>query len=377
MSNKEVSLMSKKKIVLIHPESGISSTGGSQLSALELADHLAPYYDVTLLCGAKCSPTSKVLPCLPRGKVKPWLNKPIIGPMLKLLAGNPAMLIEAITSLVPYTLYLLFTKVDLVYPNNDYGGLTIAYIIRKLKKTPVLYTERAGLVSNGVVMRRNLKFKPDHLVVFNKEVQEAVKQVNPEQATSIITNGVNIERFSPTGDKIDFGLTGNIVLAVGSLDRKNHKRMHLAIDAVAKTNNCSLVICGSGVDRDYYNEMGVSLLGETRFKIVSSAFDDMPIMYRSCDVFTLASDNEPFGRVFLEAMACGKPVVAPNDDMRKIIIGEAGILCDVEDADIYAISLEKAAEIEWQDLPVAQADKFTWEKIAVQYKQVIDSMLEQ
>ena len=136
------------------------------------------------------------------------------------------------------------------------------------------------------------------------------------------------------------------------------------------------MICGSGVDRDYYNEMGLGLLGETRFKIVSSAFDEMPIMYRSCDVFTLASDNEPFGRVFLEAMACGKPVVAPNDDMRKIIVGEAGILCNVEDANAYADALKRAAEIKWQALPLDQADKFTWEKIAQQYKCVIDSMLE-
>ena len=375
MSNKEVSLMSKKKIVLIHPESGISSTGGSQLSALELADHLAPYYDVTLLCGAKCSPTSKVLPCLPRGKVKPWLNKPIIGPMLKLLAGNPAMLIEAITSLVPYTLYLLFTKVDLVYPNNDYGGLTIAYIIRKLKKTPVLYTERAGLVSNGVVMRRNLKFKPDHLVVFNKEVQEAVKQVNPEQSTSIITNGVNIERFSPTGEKIDFGLTGNIVLAVGSLDRKNHKRMELAISAVANTKDVSLLICGQGIDEEYFHKLGTNALGSSRFKITNSTFDDMPKIYRSCDLFTLASDNEPFGRVFLEAMACGKPVVAPNDDMRKMLIGDAGKLCDVTNIDAYSKAIQEALEINWGGKPVEQANKFTWEKIAVQYKLVIDSLL--
>ena len=60
----------KKKVAVIHPEAGFSSSGGSQLSAYEMAEHLAKFFDVKLLSSSKCSELSVVIPCIPRGKVK-------------------------------------------------------------------------------------------------------------------------------------------------------------------------------------------------------------------------------------------------------------------------------------------------------------------
>ena len=59
----------KKKVAVIHPEAGFSSSGGSQLSAYEMAEHLAKFFDVKLLSSSKCSELSVVIPCIPRGKV--------------------------------------------------------------------------------------------------------------------------------------------------------------------------------------------------------------------------------------------------------------------------------------------------------------------
>src|SRR5690606_14543876 len=163
----------RPRVALIHPEAGVTSNGGSQLSALELARHLQPYFRVTLLCSAKSTQDMgenadafvKILPALPRGRVKPWLQHPVIGPLLKPLARNPEILIELLTSFLPYFIYLMRHPVDLLYPNNGYAGLILANRVRALTGTPVLYTERAGQLAQGKILQRDLAYHPDHMVV--------------------------------------------------------------------------------------------------------------------------------------------------------------------------------------------------------------------
>ncbi len=57
---------------------------------------------------------------------------------------------------------------------------------------------------------------------------------------------------------------------------------------------------------------------------------ELPDYYRLCDVFAMPSTGEGFGIVFLEAMACGKPVLAGNRDgsTEPLADGRFGVLVD-------------------------------------------------
>ena len=65
--------------------------------------------------------------------------------------------------------------------------------------------------------------------------------------------------------------------------------------------------------------------------------------YNLCDAFAMPSKGEGFGIVFLEALGCGKPVLAGNKDgsVDAVLNGELGALVDPDDLSEIATSLRK------------------------------------
>ncbi|HLD91975.1 MAG TPA: glycosyltransferase, partial [Patescibacteria group bacterium] len=87
-----------------------------------------------------------------------------------------------------------------------------------------------------------------------------------------------------------------------------------------------------------------------------------------------SNPTESFGIVLVEAMATGLPVVATNDAIRKEIVGDAGLFVDPTNADEYAKILEKALNTNWGDKPRNQAEKFSWDKIAKSYEEILENL---
>jgi glycosyltransferase involved in cell wall biosynthesis len=188
-----------------------------------------------------------------------------------------------------------------------------------------------------------------------------------------IPDGVDVSKFTPVGEKIDFGLPKPIILSVGALVwYKHHDKV---IEAVSHIKKGSLVVVGRGPDKKQLEKLGKRKLGD-RFKILEADFLQMPKIYRSANVFTLPSwDREAFGMVYLEAMACGLPVIAPNDSSRQEIVGDGGILVDVDNVGEYSSALEASLNISWSKKPREQSEKFSWEFVANQYKINIQRLL--
>lgn len=65
--------------------------------------------------------------------------------------------------------------------------------------------------------------------------------------------------------------------------------------------------------------------------------------YNLCDVFVMPSKGEGFGIVFLEALACGKPVVAGNQDgsVDAVLGGKIGVLVNPDNTDEIAQAIIK------------------------------------
>lgn len=189
-----------------------------------------------------------------------------------------------------------------------------------------------------------------------------------------IPNGVDLNKFSPKGEKIKFPLEGKLILSVGALEwYKYHQR---TVEAVGELEDCSLLIIGDGPQKDELHKLGNKLLGPKRFQITKIDYSDIAKYYRSAELFVLPSwDREAFGIVYLEAMASGLPIVAPDDPPRREIIGQAGIFVDVSEKIKYASAIKKALEKNWHHIPREQAKKFSWEKIADSYIKLIKEII--
>lgn len=215
--------------------------------------------------------------------------------------------------------------------------------------------------------------RPDVYVALTDHMADWAKKFAWGSRVVKISNGVDLNKFKPEGDKITLDLKRPIIISVGALVwYKHHERV---IESIAKLKDCSLLVVGNGEKKGELQRLGQEKL-KGRFKITNFDPEEMPKVYRSCDLFTLASwEKEAFGLVYLEAMASGLGVVAPDDPSRREIIGEAGLFVDVLDPNEYAEKITSALQIKWGDKPRKQAEKFSWDKIARQYEQLMKEMI--
>lgn len=260
---------------------------------------------------------------------------------------------------------LIFEKFDILFPVSGLWGALLCRAVRVFKNTPFVYASHGG--EEPLIAKQ----KPDVYVALTRYTESWLNNHYPKLKVVYIPNGVDTQKFSPKGEKVNIGLERPIILTVAHFIES--KRIDLAIWAVAKLKVGSLLIVGDGPLKSKIVEKGRRELG-ARFKLVAVGYNKMPAYYRSCDVFTLPSFADPAPLVYLEAAGCNLPLVAPDDDRRKLEIGDAAVYCEVENADDYARALRKALrkKIGTREWAIAHS----WDKIASQYKKLLFALVE-
>jgi glycosyltransferase involved in cell wall biosynthesis len=171
-----------------------------------------------------------------------------------------------------------------------------------------------------------------------RELETKLPQVRGK--TTVIDCGVDLEQFQPSDQaearsELDWAGEGPLFLCVGSLtERKNVIRLARAFERLGKG---SLVFLGDGPLRgELEGVAGVSLLGCVPHQRV-------PRWLAACDVLCQPSLIEPFGQALLEAMACGRAVVATRiGGPPEFVSPGAGVLVDPVDDEALVRALESA-----------------------------------
>ena len=193
----------------------------------------------------------------------------------------------------------------------------------------------------------------------------------------LIPNGVDCARFSPGPDQRSlFGLPQNqlIVLMVSALIPS--KRVDVGIELVSQIPNAHLVVAGDGPMRKTIEAMAAQLL-RGRFTLLSVPSEKMPSLYRSADVFLHLSKEEAFGNVYLEAMACGLPIVAHDSPHVRWIVGDEEFLVDTGQAADISAGLIKAVKtpLANRQSRVNKAGLFSWTKIGAMYQEFLQDIV--
>jgi glycosyltransferase involved in cell wall biosynthesis len=167
-----------------------------------------------------------------------------------------------------------------------------------------------------------------------RELEERLPEARGK--TEVVDSGVDLERFSPGPGAEE--LESPAFVHVGSLtERKNVVRL---ADAFELLGRGSLTFVGDGPLRG-------QLEGRERVRVVGRVpHDDVPGWLRAADVVCGPALIEPFGQAILEAMACGRTVVATRlGGPPEFVPPDAGVLVDPLDVPGLARALEAAAAL--------------------------------
>ncbi|MFC1536431.1 glycosyltransferase family 4 protein [Pseudomonadota bacterium] len=161
----------------------------------------------------------------------------------------------------------------------------------------------------------------------------------PKLDVRTVYNGVDADLLEAGGqDKQPFGAE-LVLLCVARVSRwKRHDLVLDAFEQLAKEFDGLHLVCVGAIDpyeTDWWDTLQVrSQQSDFSDRIHWVGMQkDMAQWYHGADVLFLASEREPFGRVVIEAMAHGIPVVAFNAGGPAEIItdGEQGVLVTEED----------------------------------------------
>lgn len=230
--------------------------------------------------------------------------------------------------------------IDLIHAHFLSPPGLIALLTSKITKVPYCVTLHGSDIfisyKNKILQPLFKSILQNALAVF--VVSEAVKKealkitgINIENKIQITYNSVDLVRFSPNNKGIlkkEMSITKPIILFVGNLVYQKGVEYLIKAKKLMK-NDCELVIVGDG---PLYNNLKDLSKNIKSIHFLGSR-TDIEYLIPDSEFLVLPSISESFGIVSLEAMACGKPVIASDvGGIPEIVTEDVGLLVKPKDS---------------------------------------------
>ncbi|KJH71502.1 glycosyltransferase family 4 protein [Aliterella atlantica] len=265
----------------------------------------------------------------------------------------------------------LSRKYDLIYANTQ-KALVVGAIASFFSRRPLVYHlhDILSLDHFSATNRRIAVTLANRaaLVIANSEASQAafIAAGGRKEIVDFVYNGfdLNLYQQPQASLKRELGLEGKFV--VGHFSRLSPwKGQHILLEALQYCpENVVAIFIGDALfgEQDYVQQLHtkVTELGlENRVKFLGFRSDIIPLM-SACDLVTHTSTvAEPFGRVIVEAMLCGTPVVATKAGgaIELVEDGKTGWLVEPGNVDALAATINTCLEQSQLSANIAQQAK--------------------
>lgn len=260
-------------------------------------------------------------------------------------------------------------------------------IFAKLKKKPVVITYHNDIVSKGFAsyiakfynltsLNLVLRIAKKIIITQPKYLEQSPYLKKYKDKIEVVPVGVDTKKFKP----LNVDEEEHTLLFLSVLDRfHEYKGLEYLLKALKivkdEIKDVKLIIGGEGEFKTYYQEMANHLGVGDNVEFVGFIPDGkLTEYYNRCSIFVLpsySSDQEGFGIVLLEALACGKPVVTTeivgvSKDVQNL---NAGIVVKPRDVKNLADAIIRILQDDDLKRKMGKngrkvAEKYSWEKVA-------------
>ncbi len=215
---------------------------------------------------------------------------------------------------------------------------SLAHLLLKIPYQVIVHLEEILPAERKKIIQRSFE-RADKVITISHFAKKKLMKIGiPENKIMVIHPGVDPEKFNPGLDsskiRKEYNLEGKkVILTIARLgEHKGHANVIRALPPVLKKAPESIyLVVGPGGEESRLKGLVKELGLEDRVIFAGEVEEkELPLYYAACDVFIMPSDIEGFGIVFLEANACGKPVIGGKTGgiSDAIIDGKTGLLVD-------------------------------------------------
>jgi len=281
-------------------------------------------------------------------------------------------------------------KPDLIFSYVLYPDGFAALKIARALSVPVVAMGVGSDVHNIVdrfsAMRtRTVLRNADFLVAISDDLRKRMVAMGaPAEKTRAIVSGCERAVFHPMDrndarHKLHIDPAAEAVVYIGRMDVK--KGLRELVEAAALVHparpNLHVYLIGEGRDRHLIEE---AIQGRDAASYIhllrECSFDDVAVWMAAANLVTLPSYMEGCPNVVLEALACGRPVVATEvGGIPEIMSDECGRLVPPRDAGALAEALASVLDRSWDAASISATRGRGWDTVAAELMEIFESLV--